>query len=396
MENQIKASYSEVTDFIKFIIRMSGLFDVDEEGYVISKIPPVERIKININNENKDLIVFQKEIKDNEAVIINPFNESIGIESKDKYWIYSILSLGLSAKIISLINAIIDTKLSSDDEGISIRVAKFISEFSGIDKKFKDEFNMISKDTMKFMNVFYRKKFKEGRFRCLIFEPDGREEFNLRKKSWKILDKMFSMFFNIDIENSEDPEQDVIDKYSYKTNSITCPKLTAMLMTYNKIYIEINKYFEYMNNDEDDSIVDLDEFAHYINKIDACYHRVKWAVQPIVNDEDGEMKKPFSPVPQNNIIESSNFINTNNNDNFSPMTPDGVPIVIKKAPGIVPEMSRFSPPFSNNMGMMNTGYNNGMMNTGGYNQNMMMNRGYSGGIMNPGFINSNNNSIIPF
>lgn len=310
-----KVSYEEVSDFIKFCIRMGGVFDVDLDGYIVSKVSE-EKFTVNINGKERNIIIFQKEIDDNDAIILNPLNESVNIESKDKVYFYKILSLGLFGKVTGLVNRIIDTRLSKDGEDIPINIAKFVSQFSDIDEKFKSEFELLIKDNLKFMNVFYRKKFKEARFRCLVFEEDERQEFKIRKKSWKTIDKIFNVLFNIP-SDIEDREQYVIDTFSYKTTNITCPKLKSTLMVYNKLYFNLNKYFEIM--ELEDLIVDLTELSYYINNLEKYYNKVKWMVQPTsIEDEKEEVKS------ESEIITNQPYVSE---------TPNGVPIVTKSAAG---------------------------------------------------------------
>lgn len=358
-----KSTYEEVSDFIKFLINLSGIYNVDADGYIVSKHEEDKRIKLKIGNEEKNIIIFKKTIEDNDAIIVNPLNESIGLESEDKKWLYSILSLGLFYRIRVMLKFIVETALNEDEE-LKVESAQFLSKMgvSGdIDEKMMNEIEILTKDGIRFINVFYRKKFKEGRFRCIVFEKE-REEFNIRKKTWKILDKIFCSMFGVDEKLSLDEKEVFIrENYSYKTNSITCPKLKALLMVYNKIYQAINEYLEIINYQDDDFVVDLDELGYHINHLDNYYERVKWFVQVSAPEEEEE----FNPIKQeNSFLPSTNTASSS--DNFQPTTPDGIPLVVKKGPaGTNFPMDRFAAP---GMGGFNQGFGSGgfvNMNQGG-------------------------------
>lgn len=309
----------EVTNFVRFLIALSGIYLIDDEDYVINKVSG-ERLMLDSNGKKRNVLIFKETILDNEAIVVNPLNETIG-DSDDKKWLYSALSLGLSRRLKVMLNEIAVARTTNDAE-LSIPELETISKFKteDIDEKFRDEeLSILTKDLLIFSNVYYRKKFKESRWRCSLFENDTRETLKIRKKTWKSIDSIFTKIFDLDTMAIEE----VNKKFSYTTSVISCPKLVSTLNVYNLIYTKLNAYLEVLGGGDEDAVVDLDELAYHLDNIESYYKRVKWFVSETSS-------KPEEKEPEFNPIAGTQFIDLKKNEEHYSETPEGVPIVFKR------------------------------------------------------------------
>lgn len=280
---------------IEFIVNSTNLYSCDSDGYIIrSDKSGDERVVINSADKIKRtlLILPKKIITDDEATILNPFNEILG-ETEDQRWFYVATSMSISYKIACILNWII--QYSEMKEDVSTKSLKFISEFAeSIDKKTKKEVEMISTDMLEFSNVFYNRKLKTSFFRMGIFEENFQSKFSsVRKKTWKLLNEISSKIFDFKGDNDEFKEL-----FKYKSTKITCPKFESYFRVYINVVSCINDVCDIF--DADEYIMDIDELGFHIKNIDAYYDKLKWLSQ------DNLCDKPEVHVVKNNQTLSFN------------------------------------------------------------------------------------------
>ena len=271
-----KVPFKEVEDFVRWLVALGGIYTTDEEGYVIRKNDDDdEPVLLKVGNSYKRLLVLQERTSDNEAVIINPFNESSS-ETPDGKWLYNTLAVGLAYRMQRIITHCREVIEHSDDQNVEFDpfITKFCSKHRDLSEKVQEYFLVISKNLLEFSSVFYVRKLKEARFRCSIFDPDLRTKFpGVTKKAWKVLVSMFSEILEIDPENAD---EELREKYFSYSDSLKVPKLDAMLKTYSKVYQRLNRYLSTIDTEDPDLIPDLTTLAEYISKLEIYYDRAHW------------------------------------------------------------------------------------------------------------------------
>lgn len=288
-------SFKDVGEFVKALIQLGGINSVDEDGYVISKDDEQTRVVIPAGKENKHLMVIKEIIKDDKAFVLNPMNETFA-DREDTRWLYGSLSVGLARRIIVLVNFIKNMKdLSDEDTEIEPAVIKLVSKYgTDMDDKFMKEFDIISKNYVDFINIFYNRKLKIAKLRCCVFEENTKSKYtSIRKKTWLILETLISDMLGL---TSDEKEKELDEKFSFKSDLITCPKLHSMLNVYYRIYENINDKMLLIEDIDEDFVVDLTSLGSYIENIGLFYDKVKWFVQAGSTIKD---EAPVSPLNTN-------------------------------------------------------------------------------------------------
>jgi len=302
----MSVKFSDVTDFMEFIVHLGGIYDVDGEGYVINKNDEADPALIKIKNKYKSLMVIQEKIKDNDACIINPLNENLR-EAPDARWVYTNLSFGLTRRILEIFKFI---KLAVDSPDIEwpTEVIEFVSKYAKrIDQHTLDHLYIIAKDRTEFLNVFYQRKFKRAKFRCKIFEEGIREEYpKVTKKSIGIITDVMTEILGLESKTG-DYAKACSEEFESSSELLTTPKMDAILKTYYKIYSKLNKYLDMTEMEDPDFVVDMTSFGIHLSNIDKYYDKVKWfsgavdTTDSSVTKPKEESRIPVSGVPLNNI-----------------------------------------------------------------------------------------------
>jgi len=263
--------FNDVTKFVKDMVKVGGIYDVDTDGYVANKLGNDQPVLVKDGTQFKRLLVIKEIISDNDAIIINPLHEDT-TESIDSRWTFISLSSGLARRLIELVRFVRLSMTISEDVHAPAEIVKLASRHTDFDDKALKNFELISKNMIEFANVHYVRKLKEARFRCVLFDPDGKAQFpNISDKSWKIMRSLMADIFGIDPDKDDD-----ISKYNVSSDLITIPKLESVLSVYLKIYTQINKYMVALDNDDSDLVVDITTLGAHIMHLPEYYEKCKW------------------------------------------------------------------------------------------------------------------------
>jgi len=312
------AKFKDVEAFIKFLVSLGGIFEIDSEGYVINKGEDVDDpVLVKVKNQYKRLMSIKEVITDNDALILNPLNEN-SREAQDARWIYTTLAVGLTRRITEVIKFVKMVTDAADDPNFTVpaNIMKFVSKYSKrIDDNTMLHLKWISKNKSEFVNVWYRRKQKEARFRCILFDPDIHTKFpKVTKKSLKLLTEITAEILGVS-SNPAKAQEEIIEKFSTTSDLITSPKIEAILGTYYKVYSKLNKYLDFIDSDDDDFVIDLSEFGNHLKNISAYYDKTKWFTG---------VTSPDSPVivnPGHSSIPTAEISATNIPRNFKTATP---------------------------------------------------------------------------
>ncbi len=274
---------SDVENFTRFLIEMTGIYSVDEEGYVISVLDNAP-ITIKAGKSRKPLMVVQEVIQDNEAILINPVNENLREDQGSKF-LYTALSGGLVRKCSRLVYFLEELRQEGDDCAISSDLAKFASRYlPKMDAKVLEEFKTICSPPLEFMNVWFRRNFKEARFRCNVFQPETFK--SVRKKTLNVILPLFAEILGVK------KTDDITEAYNFKSKSITSPKLDSILNIYLQLYNNLNQYLAFIP--DSDYTIDITELGHHINNLEDYYGKVKFLTSTV--DADTTVTNPAVPV----------------------------------------------------------------------------------------------------
>jgi len=326
---------TDVTKALKFFVGMSGVYSVDNDGYI--KNTAGEVVKIGNKTDPKDLMVFNEVITNPNAAILNPFAEGLG-ETDDQYWFYESFSMSFSIWVTQLIkfiseNAVVASNKKSKAD-LPVELVSMVSPYAElVDKKTEDELEKIMKDVRSFMNVVYKRKSKTAVFRCAVFEgPSFREQFpGVRKKTWDFLELVLSHIFKTPDPTST-PYDKILDEYSYTTEVIGCPKIDAVMHIYYMLAVKLNPYYELMDKfcSDETSVreyaIDLSTFSYHLNNLNEYYQLARHIIQPnTVKQATPAQQNMMSTVPApmgvGGMMYSTVPVPNNSGFNLSPNVP---------------------------------------------------------------------------
>ena len=278
--SEIKASAVET--FIRDIIAIGGVFNVDDMGYIINKGDIDEPVTLKIGNQRKPLMILKEKGIDNAAAIVNPFNGDI-TESMESKWLYISLNAGLVRRINEIAKFVSEVVESEKTENpipnLPSETLSFISKHKNFDDVILKQFLQLTTDPTKFMSIWYNRKLKETIFRCSIYDTATKIEFpQIKPKAWKIIIDFVSALLGVST-NIEQAEQQIREKYSAKSDIVTAPKLDSMLMVYIKLYTQLNPYLSMCEMmDDPDFVVDITSLGYHLEHLEEYYKRAKWFI----------------------------------------------------------------------------------------------------------------------
>lgn len=278
------ATTEEVTESLRFFVRMTSIYDVDDQNFVINDAG--ERITVDVGEEKRPILLYQEEIKNTDVVaVLNPFTEGGGIHPATD-WFYKVAIGSVSWRITEIyrfiLNAAVNENKKSNKKEERHLPMELFNLVSAIVDKVDDttmrEFDKIISDVSilkdKWVNIFYRKKLITTSFDCpLITDPDSawRAQVDVRKKTWDALEIIAKQLFNIDTAES-------ISKYSFKSRGLSCPKLDSFTQVLHAIYSQINVVLDKIDSSFS---IDLGTFTEHFEKIQEYAQNAKFMVQHI-------------------------------------------------------------------------------------------------------------------
>jgi len=351
----------EITNFIKFLIESTSIYKVNENNLVISRSDD-DLIELTLDdNIKKNIQIFSIPYTNNDNnIILNPFNETLQ-KTTDKKWFYTSLALSISMKLQRMLISLVECYEIQDSLPIG-QIKELSPYLSYIDNKTENEIKKITSDLISFANIYYNKKIRLAYFRTGIYENSFLQKHKtIRKKTKSLIDKFISNLFDIEETDIENKRILLKEKYSFKTNEITCPEFISFINVYYNILDKINTQAEYLALD--DYVVDMSQFVYYIKNIDEYYRKTKWLSQTNTQEIKSE---------SSGIIPSDNQIINNS------IIPNTQPSVIEdNSSSIIPPGYDF-----NRLNYQNNGFNN-------FNQQMLPTQGIF-----PGTIPVNQNNYI--
>ena len=298
--------FKEVTQFIRDLVALGGIYAVDDDGYVINKSDETLPVLLKDGNQFKRILVLQEVMSDKDAIILNPLHENTA-ESADGRWLFIGLSGGLSRRIALTVRAIRDVIEAGDDIHAAPEILQFAARHHNFDAKALEHFEIISKNKLEFLNVFYNRKLKEAKLRCSVFDEDTKTLYpNVTKKSWLAIHRLMADLLGLDMDPTK-TQADLEHKYTVNSDLITVPKLESTLSVYLKLYTQLNRYLTVCQYDDDDFIVDITTLGAHINNLPEYYNKCKWFSGQVLAEKETVVptqSAPPSNIPSNNFMQA--------------------------------------------------------------------------------------------
>lgn len=298
--------YQDTVNAIKFLVECGNIYYVDSDGYVRERDKDTIA-QVRKGKETADLMIFQEVIKDNNAVILNPFAEGLS-ETVAQNWLFKYQAMSLIHKILDfskfIVELVLNQKLKSEVDNkveISTALNKLISPYMAMTKTTLSDIDKIASYD-DFMSIGYKAKFKEASLRCGLFEgPSLKEKYSaVQVKTWKFLEDVVCMLLKIDpsIDNSKK-----MDEFKFKSTVLGYPRLDAKLNLLYMIYERANDCFDLMDNAPSEFTrnvtysIDLTEFGHHLSNLVEYYKVAKSFIQTTKVDTPSvpEKAKVVSP-----------------------------------------------------------------------------------------------------
>ena len=285
---QIKTS--DVTKFLKDLIEMTMAYMVDDEGYVVTKKTGARTTRIE-NEVASPLLVYQENITDTGALVINPLSEGQS-GTPSALWLYDTLGVSVMGRLYIAVRTIIATaidekkaKTDTKEKYLSVEILNHASKIIDmVDPKMLGELDKLSEDrnTNEFLRIYYQRVQLRAVVRSGVFEakqpksePDRKLVWKdkypgVRDKTWECLEVLL-----LSILGLSDKEE--MSKFTRKATVLSCARLSAFLNTMMAIYQEINPLLAAI---DDKMAVDLSQLAHHINHLEEYSTNARWWRQP--------------------------------------------------------------------------------------------------------------------
>ncbi len=271
---------TDVTQFLKDMIELSTIYSADAEGYVVNADDGElgARLTLTEAGESGPLLLFQEELRDPTAFILNPLAEGLGVK-ESTLWFNKVQRTTLLGHVRTLAEAIL-TLAVDENERLHKKpdkkkpaeeppflppplVAIAAAIIAEADAKMLDELRQLFADKDPgLITIYWQRRQMVTLFNCGVFGTDDsmtayRERFpSIRKKTWPVLQKLLMGIFGM-------KEADDYTKFNRKANpEVSCARLSSYLNTLFAIWSEINPLLDLL---EPPIGIDLSRF-HYHTK----------------------------------------------------------------------------------------------------------------------------------
>lgn len=277
---------SDVTNFLRYIIDTTLTNTVDADGYVV-KVDSGDPVLVKDNTGKRALILYQEQIKDTSALIVNPLAAGLG-DNPATNWFYQRLQASFNSRVIGLIDFLLTVavedkkkkdakakKKDGEDKHLPMELIRVISPIiDDVDDTTINEFHSLVADAdsaVEFINIHYQPRQMRCTIRSGLFE-DGYTAGHpkVRKKTWTVLTKLMRGIFNL--KDDEDTH-----KFATKRTDVSCTKLASFLHTMFNAFSEMNGLLDIQDKELS---IDLTKWKTHLDNIEDYANNAKFMVQP--------------------------------------------------------------------------------------------------------------------
>lgn len=289
----------KITDMLQKMLQLGGTFVVDINRQVHYSISPDEPILLGDGKVKKKLYIYDTNIQDPTAVILNPLSET-SVDNQERLLFYSSLSSVTSQWILRIVQYIVDECVrlkdnvdASTDPALVSTLTPFISK---VDDKLVAELEKIRGNGWKDWATIYYNRMKKTSTLLMGIEdetgdyqklfPNG----NIRKRSWNIITDITKFVLKVPSDKK------IKEVYTCTTEKVECPKFTTYSDVWVRIWECLNPYLHLFDGQmtDNDSIEALKEHFKNIPVYREC---VTWLKQPAIPSTNA-LKAPNS----NNVV----------------------------------------------------------------------------------------------
>lgn len=291
----------KITDMLQKMLQLGNTFTVDINR-AVHYIDTEEPIMLGEGKVKKKLYIYDTNIQDPTATILNPLNET-SVTTPDQLLFYSALNSTVSQWLARIVQFVIDECVRlKDDKNAAVdpNVVKILTPFiSKVDEKLSAEFEKIRGAGYKdFCNIYYNRTKKCSTLLMGIEDETGDYQKlfpngHIRKKSWSILNDIIRFILKVP------DDKKIKEEYFHSTEKVDCPKFTTFSHVWIKVWECIDPYLGFYGKVDSDpeTITALKEHFKNIPIYKEC---VSWLKQPT----SFNMKSVTAPNsnPNSNII----------------------------------------------------------------------------------------------
>ena len=328
MSENIVVTDKQIYDFLKYTLEISNTIYVDENGFVRRKETGEQIVIGTVNStEKKPIVLYGSSGISNDVTVLNPFVEGM-VKSTESEWYYTVLIMsGINyVRLIqkSLIKLAVQMKKKNNDENDNesdMDLAKVLSKWiDKVDETTLKEYDLLTKKMSDYFNIYYLATKKEARISCgLLTDKDFRTLYKkVRVKTWELLETLTKQLFT-----TED-----FSEFTVVSKIIGCPRYDALLRILYKVYVSLNPYMKYIDDEVKSDMtytsIDLDYLSKSIDLLDYFRTKAKYLV-------------PTANVSNSNKPTNNQLVNPVNSIN----------------PSVAPPMAGMTPVIGNNQMSMN-------------------------------------------
>ena len=275
----------KITDMLQKIMQLGGTFLVDINKMVHYVISPEEPIYVGEGKTKKKLYIYDTNIQDPLACILNPFSET-SVLPQEQLLFYSGISTVVSQWIQRIMIMIIDQcVLLNEDKNATVdpKLVQYLTPFiSKVDEKLVAEMEKIKGAGHKsFANIHYNRTKKCSTLIIGLEDETGdyQKQFptsQIRKRSWNVLKDMIRFILKV-------PEDKKISEYyTCSTEKVECPRFTTYMDVWVRVWECLNPYMDWTgdHHSEPETIEALKEHFKNIPVYREC---VTWLKQPAIS-----------------------------------------------------------------------------------------------------------------
>jgi hypothetical protein len=285
--------HEQITEFLTKILELGQYLHVHDDGLITPVTNPDEPYymtdKTNDTVQRK-LYVYRTDIKDPDALIMNPINELVSV-SKEKLWFYQSISTILSITYNKVMQVLIQVgvKIKTGEEtGDPVLLSILSSNIDDLDDKTFNEYKKVfdGASAREFMNIYYDKAHKTSKLRvCFQNKTDDfKNAFGskVRKKSWALFSRLTNAIFHVDEDKTLD------DVYVKTTERLDYPQFETYMTVWLRAWKALAPFFPYIFDAEvaNATVNDLNIIEKHMDHIDVYRQKSGWYGQSASKDSE--------------------------------------------------------------------------------------------------------------
>lgn len=291
MAENIVVTDDQIHDFLKYTLEISNTIYVDENGYARRKETGDQIFVGTTNsNENRPIVLYGSPKIEANAAILNPFVEGM-TKSTENEWYYAVLTMCGSNYVRIIQKSLIKLAASmkskkkkdennAEDSETDIDLVSILSKWiDKVDETTLKEYDILTKKMSDYFNIYYLPTKKEARVSCgLLSDKDFRAaNKKIRVKTWELLEILTKQMFS----TTDFSEFTVVSKM------VGCPRYDALLRVLYKVYVMLNRYMKYIDDEVKNEMkykeIDIDYLSKSIDLLDYFRAKAKYLVPAATN-----------------------------------------------------------------------------------------------------------------